>query len=176
MDANGNEVATIAGKDEHDTKFGCESGAGGCRLACGAGGCGSVGFEAGKELGGTQAEFAQSCKVSSTAGGFDRWTDAPEEGRSGTDDNTPIESDPKETTDWQVAKVRRGKLRQPRGVSKSVQQRAEERKEIESLLGTIRDVRRLTPDVQALVNGEVMIAKFQARIQELQAGLHQDCL
>ena len=29
-----NEIAGNAGTDEHDTKFGCESGAGGCRLAC----------------------------------------------------------------------------------------------------------------------------------------------
>ena len=32
--AQGNEIAGNAGTDEHDTKFGCESGAGGCRLAC----------------------------------------------------------------------------------------------------------------------------------------------
>ena len=172
MDANGNEVATIAGKDEHDTKFGCESGAGGCRLACGAGGCGSVGFEAGKELGGTQAEFAQTCKVSTTAGGFDRWVDAPKEGRSGTGDITPTVSVPKETTDWQVAKGRRGKLRQPRGDSKSVQQRADEREEVESLLALVN----LPPNLRASVFGEEKIAEFRARIQELQAGLQQVCL
>ena len=75
-----------------------------------------------------------------------------------------------------AGKVTRGKLRQPKGVSKSVQQRAEERKEIERLLGTIREVRRLPFDVQALVGGEEKIAELQARILELQAGLHQDCL
>ena len=32
--AQGNEITGNAGTDEHDTKFGCESGAGGCRLAC----------------------------------------------------------------------------------------------------------------------------------------------
>ena len=51
-----------------------------------------------------------------------------------------------------------------------MQQRAEERKEIERLLRWIREVRRLTPDVQALVGGEEKIAEFQARILELQAG------
>ena len=96
-----------------------------------------------------------------------------EEWRSGTSDNTLTESDPKETTDWQLAKVRKGKHRQPNGVSKSVQQRAEERKEVVSLQGTIHEVRLLSPKVQALVNGEKKIAEFQARIQELQAGLHQ---
>ena len=75
-----------------------------------------------------------------------------------------------------AGKVTRGKLRQPEGVSKSVQQRAEERKEIDLLLEAIRNVRRLTPDVQALVGGEEWIAKLQARVLELQAGLHQDCL
>ena len=34
MKAQGNEITGNAGTDEHDTKFGCESGAGGCKLAC----------------------------------------------------------------------------------------------------------------------------------------------
>ena len=33
--AQGNEAADMNGTEEHDTKIGCESGAGGCRLACG---------------------------------------------------------------------------------------------------------------------------------------------
>ena len=32
--AQGNEIAGNAGTEERDTKVGCESGAGGCRLAC----------------------------------------------------------------------------------------------------------------------------------------------
>ena len=32
--AQGNGIAGHGGTDEHDTKFGCELGAGGCRLTC----------------------------------------------------------------------------------------------------------------------------------------------
>ena len=32
--AQGHESAGYVGTDEHETKFGCDSGAGGCRLAC----------------------------------------------------------------------------------------------------------------------------------------------
>ena len=92
-----------------------------------------------------------------------------EEGRSGTGVNTPTVSDPKETTDWQVAKGRRGKLRQPRGVSKSVQQRAEEREEIESLLALVN----LPPNVRALVSDEEKIPILTMEIAPTDNGIRE---
>ena len=149
--AHRNETAGIVGTGEHDTKFGCESVAGGCRLAS-VGATRPAGSDAdrwaGKEI--RDSEGSSSC---STAGGGSR---------ASSRQLVP------------AGKFARGKLRQPKGVSKSVQQRAEERREIDLLLGAIRDVRRLTPHVQALAGGEEMIAKLQARVLELQAGLHQD--
>ena len=145
-------------------------------MAGGAGGCSNVCFEAGNERGGTQVELAQTCMASTTRGGFDRWADAPEEGRSGACYSTPGESDPERTTDWQLAKVRKGKCRQPKGVSKSVQQRAEERREVEVLWGRICEIRLLSLGAQALLIAEDKITELQARIQELQAGLRQHCL
>ena len=121
-----NEIAGNAGTDEHDTKFGCESGAGGCRLACGG---------------------------ATRPGGSVIWADEEISGSEGSS-----------SAAGGCSCTSRSKL---------VQQGAKECKEVERLLRTVREVKRLSSGAQAAL-GEGKIAELQARILKLQAGTRQD--